>query len=385
MGCTFTKVRDSRSRDEDEKLSEIISKNSSFTDSKKDLECHTSPATRDIVEKCQQALSVANTTDDDVISLRIDQSSYMDEYTEYTDAQSTEREMDITYYREDSSDLRCDTASNDSSSSTGKSRVSSNLSSRISNFFRKAKPSNLTSQDEMSRDSDTGTGYGYEGDMSSSGWERSPTPTRQDMKESILQNTNSRLSDLSQMVESRRGIHEYQALTLIHEVLEKNQMPELEIEDDGRSSSTTSSEDSMLPSQLNFRVLARPNAARETGTMAPTAPAPDTPEKARNVVEFEAEFQNLLDRHVVATRDYRNRQLLQGGARGPRLPSFSLQFQDVRSDPRSDTTRENGCRYSKYFSNSVTRPQLTVQGLSSTDDRLMQWMVSQQRRDSQRQ
>ncbi|XP_033739780.1 uncharacterized protein LOC117327060 [Pecten maximus] len=301
---------------------------------------------------------------------------------EYSDAQSTESEMDIPYYREDSSDLRHYTTSSVSSSITGKSRFSSKLSSKLSSFFRKAKSGNLNNQDEVSRDSDTGTGYGYEGDMSSSGWERSPTPTRQDMKESILQNTNSRLSDLSRMVASRRGIHEYQALTLIHDILEKSEMSELEIEDDGRSSSSSSSADSILPSQLNFRVLARPNAARGTRTIAHTVP--DPAEIAHHIEEFEAEVEKLIDKHAVATRDYRNRQLRPGGARGPRLPSFSLQFQDRRTDTGSDNVIGTGSRYSKYFSNSVTRPQLTVQGLSATDDRLMQWMVSQQRRDSER-
>ncbi|XP_069129024.1 uncharacterized protein [Argopecten irradians] len=378
MGCKFTKVRNPRSRDEDEKMSEIISKSSSFTDSKKDLECHISPATRDIVEKCHQALSAATLTDDDVISLTMYPPTSMDEYSD-VQSMDLESEMDTLYHREDSDDLRQDGLGSECSSITGKGRGSITLSSKMYNFFRGGMRSKQNSQDEASRDIDTATGY--EDDVSSSGWERSPTPTRQDMKKNILQRTNSRLCDLSQMVASKRGIREYEALALIHDIMDKSETSDLDIEDDGRSSSSSSSsEDSICPPQRNFRVLARPNAARGTRTIANATQ--DLADMANRIVEFEAEVENLIDKHAVATRDYRNRQLRPLGARGPRLPSFSLQFQEANTS--SGAAMENGSRYSKHFANAVTRPQLTVQGLSTTDDRLVQWMVSQQRRDSER-
>ncbi|XP_069139985.1 uncharacterized protein [Argopecten irradians] len=382
MGCKFTKVRNPTSRDEDEKMSEIISKSSSSTDSKKDLECHISQATRDIVEKCQQALSAATMTDDDVISLSMYPPTFMDEYSD-VQSMDVESEMDIPYYREDSSDLKQEEVRRESLSATVKDRASFTLSSKLSNFFRRGMRSKLNSQDELSRDIDTVTGYGYEGDVSSSGWERSPTPTRQDMKKKLLQRTNSRLSDLSQMVATKRGIREYEALTLIHDILETSETSDLEIEDDGRSSSSSSSssDDSFCPPQRNFRVLARPNAARGTRTFGNATQ--DLADMSNRIVEFEAEVENLIDKHAVATRDYRNRQLRPRGERGPRLPSFSLQFQEANTG--SVSFMDNESRYSKHFANAVTRPQLTVQGLSSTDDRLVQWMVSQQRRDSERQ
>ncbi|XP_060079621.1 uncharacterized protein LOC132559032 [Ylistrum balloti] len=379
MGCTFTKVRDPRSRADDAKISEVLSKSSRSMNSERDLEYYISPATRDVIEKCQLALSKTDTENDDVISLHMYPPTNMEEYSE-SQSVVVESEIDIPFYRDETPDLTQDVSSSDTSTKMESSRFSSCLSSRLSNFFRGGKRSKQDLQGEVPRDDEYGSEYESGDDRSSSGWKRTPTPSRHDMKKAILQRTNSRLSDLSLMVASKRGIGEYQAMTLIHDILEKNEMSELEIDDDGRSSSSSSTDDSLFPPPFNFRIFARPNAARGTRTVARAAPNPA--EIAHNIVEFEAEVEKLIDKHAVATRDFRNRQLRPGGARGPRLPSFSLQFQDPGTSTRSGTVKDN--RYSKHFTNTVSRPQLTVQGLSATDDRLTQWMVSQQRRDSER-
>ncbi|XP_021359241.1 uncharacterized protein LOC110454190 [Mizuhopecten yessoensis] len=371
MGCTFTKVRDP-SREADEKTSEVLSQTSIFTDYKKELECHTAPATRDIVEKCHLALSVSNAEEDDVISLHRYPPNYMDE---------SESEMNIPPYHTETSDLRQDSSNSDLSSVTGKGRSSSRLSSRLSNFFRIGKRSKLNIQDELSSDGDLGRGNGNGDGMSSSEWDRPPTPSRQDFKKTALQRANNRMHSLSQRVATNREIHEDQALALIDDILERYEMSKLEIEDDGRSSSSSSSDGSIFPPTFNFRAFARPKAAIGTRNLA--AIVPDPAKVSQDIGEFETEVEKLIDEQAVATRDYRNRQLRPGGARGPRLPSFSLQFQNPTEDSSSETVAEKGRRYSNYFANTVSRPQLIVPGLATADDRLMQWIVSQQRRDSE--
>ncbi|XP_060062691.1 uncharacterized protein LOC132543227 [Ylistrum balloti] len=349
MGCKFTKVRDQRSCDDDGKISEVISQSSSFTDSKKDLECHNAPVTREIVEKCQLAISETNSEEDKVLSLHMCPPFHMDGNSD-SGTVATESEMDINFFEgEERMDRRPGTSYSDVSSLSVQSRYPSTISSRLSNFFRMGKRSRIPTHGDVSVDEDNGED-GNEDDISSSGCEGSPSPRHTDTIDHGHQTTDN--------------------------ILEKDEMPDLDIEDDGRPSSS-SSEDSVLPPQSNCRVVARPNAA--IGTRSVVQAAPDPAEIAHHIVEFEAEVEQLTGSHAVATRDYRNRQLRPRGARGPRLPSFSLHFQNPRSNSR--TMVESERRYSKHFADSVSRPQLTVRGLTATNDCLTQWMVSQQRRD----
>ncbi|XP_033755632.1 uncharacterized protein LOC117338394 [Pecten maximus] len=350
MGCKFTKVRDQRSRDDGGKMSEVISQSSSFTDSKKDLESHTAPVTREIIEKCQQAILKANTDEDEVLSLHMYPPSYTDGYSD-TISMAAESEMDITFCQdEEIADYRQVTPISDVSSLSVQSRYPSSISSRLSNFFRIGKRSKQNIHGDVSVNGDNG-GDGNTDAVSSSGCEWSPTPTLK-----------------------------YAKKVMNGDIAERDDMPDLDIEDDGRPSSSSSSEDSVLPPQLNCRVVARPNAAR--GTRKRVQADPDPAEIAHRIVEFEAEVEQLIGEHAIPTRDYRNRQLRPRGARGPRLPSFSLQFQNPR--PGSGASTESGMRYSKHFADTVSRPQLTVRGLTATNDCLTKWMVSQQRKDSER-
>ncbi|XP_060062692.1 uncharacterized protein LOC132543228 [Ylistrum balloti] len=352
MGCKFTKVRDQRSRDDDGKISEVISQSSSFTDSKKDLECHNAPVTREIVEKCQLAISDTYSEEDEVLSPHMYPPFYMDGNSD-SGTVATESEMDINFFEGEES--RPGTSFSDVASLSVQSHYPSTISSSLSNFFQMGKRSRVPTHGDVSVDEDNGGGDGNEEDTSSSGCERSPTPRHTDTRSItvLLQRDNT-----------------------TDNILEKDEMPDLDIEDDGRSSSS-SSEDSVLPPQINCRVVVRSNAARRTRNVVQAAP--DPAEIAHHIVEFEAEVEQLIGSHAVATRDYRNRQLRPRGARGPRLPSFSLQFQNPRSNSR--TMVESERRYSKHFADSVSRPQLTVRGLTATNDCLTQWMVSQQRRD----
>ncbi|OWF52784.1 uncharacterized protein LOC110447315 [Mizuhopecten yessoensis] len=357
MGCKFTKVRDQRSRDDDGKISEVISQSSSFTDSKTDLECHTAPATREIVEKCQQAMSEANTQEEEVLSLHM---YPPDDIDEHSDAMSVtaESEMDISFYKEEVIlDRRGDTPLSDVSSMSEISQFSSRFSSRLSDFFRRGKRSKLNAQSKVPLNGDYGRGDGNEDDISSSECDRSPTPFNKDTK---------------------KATHE-KASELIGNVQDGEEMPDPDIEDDGRPSSSSSSEDSVFHPQFNCRVLARPNAARGSRNLVQATP--DPAEIAHRIVKFEADVEQLISEHALPTRDYQNRQLRPMGARGPRLPSYSLRFQKPRAGVSSETVSGRGMMYSKHFANTMSRPQLTVRGLSATDDCLTQWMVSQQSRD----
>ncbi|XP_060062693.1 uncharacterized protein LOC132543229 [Ylistrum balloti] len=367
MGCKFTKVRDGRSRDDDGKISEVISQSSSFTDPKKDLECHNAPVTREIVEKCQLAISEINSEEDEVLSPHMYPPFYMDGNSD-SGTVATESEMDINFFEGEES--RPGTSFSDVSSLSVQSHYPSTISSRLSNFFQMGKRSRVPTHGDVSVDEDNGGGDGNEEDTSS-GCERSPTPRHTDTRSNsvLLQRDNTTLPNRSKMAAYRRGGHGHQTTD---NILEKDEMPDLDIEDDGRPSSS-SSEDSVLPPQINCRVVVRSNAAR--GTRNVVQAAPDPAEIAHHIVEFEAEVEQLIGSHAVATRDYRNRQLRPRGARGPRLPSFSLQFQNPRSNSR--TMVESERRYSKHFAESVSRPQLTVRGLTATNDCLTQWMVSQ--------
>ncbi|XP_021349081.1 uncharacterized protein LOC110447610 [Mizuhopecten yessoensis] len=341
-------------------MSEVISQSSSFTDSKKDLECHTASVTKEIVEKCQQAMSEANTEEEEVLSLHMYPPDYIDEDS---DARSVtaESEMDISFYKgEVMLDRRGDTPISDVSSMSERSTISSRFSSRLSDFFRRGKQSKLNAQGKVSLDGDYGRGYGNGDDISSSGCDRSPTPINKDTK---------------------KATHQSQASELIGNVFEREEMPDLDIEDDGRPSSSSSSEDSVCRPQFNCRVVARPNAARGSRNLVQAAP--DPAEIVHRIVKFETGVEQLIGEHAIPTRDYQNRQLRPRGARGHRLPSYSLQFQKPRAGMSSETVVGSGMMYSKYFANTVSRPQLTLPGLSATDDCLTQWMVSQQRRDSE--
>ncbi|XP_069114738.1 uncharacterized protein [Argopecten irradians] len=344
MGCKFTKIREQRSRDDDGRLSEVISQSSSFTESKKDLEVHTAPVTRNIVEKCLQSMHGASTEEEELSSLHMFPSS--NDGDSDADSMTDESEMDISLYQEEQNpDNRNCTPFNDVSSLSAMSRYSSSISSKLSSFFRKG---NRSRQNSKVGGMIIGKGDGNKYDLSSVGLSSSsPTGTKNTINDSI----------------SCDGIQD------------------LDIEDDGRPSSSSASEESVLPPQISCRVVARPTAARGTRKRF-VEPVPDKEEIAQQIVEFEAEVEQLIGEHAIPTRDYRNRQLRPRGARGLRLPSFSLQYQDPVSS--NGTASECGKRYSKHFADTVTRPQLTVRGLTTANDCLTSWMVSQQRKDSER-